>query len=198
VSGLHRIRLPVAYPQDKTTNNRERSETRPWRWQPHIIITFFFCIELQRDKTKTMASAAPDPNNPGNALASAVDGEVKNFQEMQQQLHSLRGDFQVVMGQQTENEMVKTELNMLDNSGSVLKKVGPVLVRQELDDAKETVSKRLEFIQKEKEGIEKKMKDKEEKMNEKAAKIQEMQSNMQRMTAQAVQAIQQQHQTSQG
>ena len=139
-----------------------------------------------------------DPNNPGNALASAVDAEIAKFRELQEQLHSLRGDLQVVMGQQTENEMVQTELNLLDGSSNVFKRVGPVLIRQDLDDAKDTVAKRLEFIQKEQDGIKSKLMTLEQQLNEKGMKIQEMQANMQKLTAQAVQAIQQQHQASQG
>lgn len=145
-----------------------------------------------------MALSSSDPNNPGNALAAAVEEEVQKYREMQEQLQSLRTQYQTVMGQQTENEMVQTELNMLDGSSNIYKRVGPVLVRQELDDAKDTVSKRLEFIQKEIDNVQNKMADYEKRMDEKATKIQELQSNMQRMTAEAVRAIQQQHQESQG
>ena len=144
-----------------------------------------------------MASAS-DPNNPGNALASAVDAEIAKFRDMQEQLHALRGDLQVVMGQQTENEMVQTELNLLDgNNTNVFKRVGPVLLRQDLADAKETVAKRLEFIQKEQDKIQTKMIEQDKQLNEQGLKIQQMQANMQAMTAQAVQAIQQQHAASQ-
>jgi prefoldin beta subunit len=139
-----------------------------------------------------------DPSNPGTTLATAVDAEIAKFREMQEQLHALRGDLQVVMGQQTENEMVQTELNLLDSSSGVFKRVGPVLVRQDLEDAKDTVAKRLEFIQKEQDGIKNKLADLENKLNEKGLKIQEMQQNMQALTAQAVNAIKQQHQASQG
>lgn len=134
--------------------------------------------------------------NPGNTLATAVDAEIAKFREMQEQLHALRGDLQVVMGQQTENEMVQTELNLLDGNQQqfkVFKRVGPVLLRQELPEAQETVAKRLEFIQKEHDKIQSKMMEQEKALQEKGMKIQEMQANMQRLTAQAVQAIQQQH-----
>ncbi|CAB9512528.1 Prefoldin subunit 6 [Seminavis robusta] len=139
-----------------------------------------------------MATSASDPNNPGNTLASAVDAEIAKFRELQEQLHGIRGDLQVVMGQQTENEMVQTELNLLKDD-VVYKRVGPVLVRQELDDAKETVSKRLEFISKEQDKLKAKMSAMEKQLDEKGRKIAGMQTDMQRMTAQAVQAIQQQH-----
>jgi prefoldin beta subunit len=143
-----------------------------------------------------MNTSATDPNNPGNTLASAVDAEIAQFRDLQEQLHGLRGDLQVLMGQQTENEMVQTELNLLLKDETVYKRVGPVLVRQELDDAKETVSKRLEFIQKEQDKLKTKMQGMEQQLEEKGRQIGEMQANMQRMTAQAVAAIHQQHQAS--
>ena len=41
------------------------------------------------------------------------------------------------------------ELDLLDETTSVFKLVGPVLMKVELLEAKENVSKRLEFIEKE-------------------------------------------------
>jgi prefoldin beta subunit len=41
---------------------------------------------------------------------------------------------------------VKEELERLDDDAPVFKLVGPVLMRQELDEAKQNVQKRIEFI----------------------------------------------------
>lgn len=38
------------------------------------------------------------------------------------------------------------ELDLLDNQNTVFKLIGPVLVKQDLDEAKATVGKRLEYI----------------------------------------------------
>lgn len=38
------------------------------------------------------------------------------------------------------------ELDMLENQNTVYKLIGPVLVKQDLDEAKATVAKRLEYI----------------------------------------------------
>lgn len=38
------------------------------------------------------------------------------------------------------------ELDLLDSTNTVYKLIGPVLVKQELDEAKATVGKRLEYI----------------------------------------------------
>ena len=42
--------------------------------------------------------------------------------------------------------MVKQELDLLDDQSTVYKMVGPVLMKNDLDDAKQTVEKRLEYI----------------------------------------------------
>jgi prefoldin beta subunit len=48
-----------------------------------------------------------------------------------------------------ENTTVKEELDLLEDDAVVYKLVGPVLVKQELSEAKQTVEKRLEYIKKE-------------------------------------------------
>uniref|UniRef100_UPI00358F3CB1 prefoldin subunit 6 isoform X1 n=1 Tax=Myxine glutinosa TaxID=7769 RepID=UPI00358F3CB1 len=49
-----------------------------------------------------------------------------------------------------ENTIVKEELDLLDETNTVYKLVGPVLVKQDLEEAKSTVGKRLEYITAEK------------------------------------------------
>jgi prefoldin beta subunit len=51
--------------------------------------------------------------------------------------------------QANENDMVKKELDLLDDEAKVYKLVGPVLLKQDVDEAKTNVNKRLEFINKE-------------------------------------------------
>ncbi|XP_027563377.1 prefoldin subunit 6, partial [Neopelma chrysocephalum] len=41
---------------------------------------------------------------------------------------------------------IPQELNLLDSSNTIFKLLGPVLVRQDLEEAKATVGKRLEYI----------------------------------------------------
>ena len=54
----------------------------------------------------------------------------------------------VLYQQANENAMVKQELDRLDDSAHVYKLVGPVLMKQELQEAKHSITARLEFIQK--------------------------------------------------
>ena len=129
-------------------------------------------------------------------MASAVDAEIAKFRQLQADLQQLRQDLSTVMGQETENEMVHMELELLknnDDSTKVYKQLGPVLLRQDLDEAKQTVTKRLEFIRSEKTRLEKKVQDTEDKGNALAQKIQQMQAGLQQTTADAVRAIAQQH-----
>jgi len=79
-------------------------------------------------------------------MAAAVDAEVAKFRELQTEISELRSSQQTLIGQQNENEMVKQELDLLDDSSTVYKMVGPVLMKNDLDDAKQTVEKRLEYI----------------------------------------------------
>ncbi len=88
--------------------------------------------------------------NIGEQMANAVDAEIASFRTLQEELQKLRSDQQLLMQQQSENEMVKQELDFIDENDSgnsqVYKLVGPVLMKNELSDAKQTVEQRLELI----------------------------------------------------
>jgi prefoldin beta subunit len=127
--------------------------------------------------------------NPGGAMAAEIDAEVAKFREIQAQLNKVRNDLQIVIAQYTENEMVNQELQLVDESQNVYKMVGPVLIKNSLEDARETVKKRLEFITSEKTRLEQQAKDLEKKGNEIAVKVQTMQSALQQATAAAVNEV---------
>ena len=79
-------------------------------------------------------------------MAAAVDADVALYRSIQEDIQKLRSDQQTLMGQLNENEMVKQELDLLDDSSTIYKQVGPVLMKNDLDDAKQTVEQRLELI----------------------------------------------------
>ncbi len=85
-------------------------------------------------------------SNPGDQMVAAVDSQVKLFRQIQEEVQKLRNDQQLLMQQQSENEMVKQELSLLDDSSQVYKMVGPVLMKNDTEDAKQTVDQRLELI----------------------------------------------------
>ncbi|KAL0225523.1 hypothetical protein RCL1_003435 [Eukaryota sp. TZLM3-RCL] len=72
--------------------------------------------------------------------------EFRALQEEASNLYSLRTKF---LGQQTENEMVLSELNLLDSESKVFKLSGPVLLPQDLDEAKTVVRTRIGYITRE-------------------------------------------------
>ena len=49
-------------------------------------------------------------------------------------------------GQLNENTTVKEELDLLKSGNDVYKLIGPVLVKQDLEEAKQNVGKRMEYI----------------------------------------------------
>lgn len=49
-------------------------------------------------------------------------------------------------GQLNENIMVKEELELLKEENDVFKLIGPVLVKQDLYEAKQNVDKRIDYI----------------------------------------------------
>lgn len=126
-------------------------------------------------------------------MAAAIDEEVAKFRQIQTDLQKVRSDLQIVMGQLAENDMVKQELDLLDGNANVFKLVGPVLIKNSHDDAKETVIKRIEFITSEKNRLETKAKDLETKGADVAQKVQTMQLSLQQATAAAVQQVAAQH-----
>jgi prefoldin beta subunit len=121
--------------------------------------------------------------------AAEIDDEIANFREVQEQLQRVRNDLQLVMSQLTENEMVQQELVLLESSTNVYKMVGPVLIKNSLDDAKDTVAKRLEFISSEKKTLEEKAKELETRGIAISLKVQQMQQSLQQATAAAVQEV---------
>jgi prefoldin beta subunit len=75
--------------------------------------------------------------------------------------------------QLSENQLVKEELDMLDEDAKVYKLVGPVLMPQDLTEAKDVVATRIKFITGQVTEAELRAKDLEEKQQ--AAKLKLMQ-----------------------
>jgi prefoldin beta subunit len=57
------------------------------------------------------------------------------FREMQEEVQKLHSDMQTLQGQETENEMVLQELDLLSEDSSVYKMIGPVLIKQDNEDS---------------------------------------------------------------
>ena len=82
-----------------------------------------------------------------------ADAEMEVYRGIQGEIGKLAGARQQLISQVNENGMVKQELDLLEDSATVFKLVGPILVKQELGEAKVNVEKRLEFIKNELEKV---------------------------------------------
>ncbi|XP_054890729.1 prefoldin subunit 6 [Poeciliopsis prolifica] len=80
------------------------------------------------------------------AIQKKLKAEVEKYTQTQKDVSKSVSARQKLETQMAENNIVKEELDLLDGSNTVFKLIGPVLVKQDLDEAKATVAKRLEYI----------------------------------------------------
>ena len=78
---------------------------------------------------------------------SEVQDEIKKYEDTRKKLSSLITSRQKLLAQQHENQMVKVELDALEgDEGVVYKLIGPVLVKVEVEEAKNNVNSRLKWF----------------------------------------------------
>uniref|UniRef100_A0A0D9VE85 Prefoldin subunit 6 n=1 Tax=Leersia perrieri TaxID=77586 RepID=A0A0D9VE85_9ORYZ len=77
------------------------------------------------------------------------------------------------------------ELELVNDEANVYKLIGPVLVKQDLAEAKANVKKRIEYISAELKRMDRALKDLEEKQNGKKESIFKLQQKMQAVQAKA-------------
>ncbi|XP_045464259.1 prefoldin subunit 6 [Harmonia axyridis] len=82
-------------------------------------------------------------------LQRKFQSELDNFRNTQKELQKAISTRQQLDGQLSENEIVKGELDILENNAKVYKSVGPVLIKTDLSEARINVSKRMDYISKE-------------------------------------------------
>lgn len=85
--------------------------------------------------------------------------------------------------------MVLQEFNLLEADASIYKLVGPVLAKQDINEAKSNVSKRIEYIQKEIVRMEQLEVDFTAKVEDKKKNIQKLQDDYRKLMAQAQQQV---------
>ncbi|XP_066901214.1 prefoldin subunit 6-like [Halyomorpha halys] len=79
-------------------------------------------------------------------LQAKLQAELDKFKAVEKEYHKAVSQRQVLDGQLHENTGVKQELDLLKDDGEVYKLIGPVLVKQELTEAKQNVAKRMDYI----------------------------------------------------
>ncbi|KAH9317174.1 hypothetical protein KI387_018943 [Taxus chinensis] len=110
--------------------------------------------------------------NQANVLSKIQKDIAKN--------HQVRKQYTIQHG---ENEMVQKELEFLTEDANVYKLIGPVLVKQDLAEAKANVSKRIEYITAELRRLDGTLKGLEEQQNAKKEEILKIQQRLQVLQA---------------
>ncbi|EEY55915.1 uncharacterized protein PITG_08660 [Phytophthora infestans T30-4] len=118
-------------------------------------------------------------------LKEQVDTEMARYRALQDEVQVLATQRQTYAQQANENDMVKKELDLLDDEAKVYKLVGPVLLKQDADEAKSNVNKRLEFINNELNKVNSKIEAKEKEAVGIRNNISNMQMEMQKRAAEA-------------
>jgi prefoldin beta subunit len=116
-----------------------------------------------------------DPNF-ARKLQDSYEGEMKALQAINQKIAQLGEPRQKLVGQISENKMVQKEMEILEDEAVLYKLVGPVLVKQDLVDAKDNVRKRVEYYEKEMERVQKIQAEHEKEQQGHRAALQKIQS----------------------
>ncbi|KAM3866826.1 prefoldin subunit 6 [Diretmus argenteus] len=114
------------------------------------------------------------------AIHKKLQSEIEKYTQMQKDVSKSMSVRQKLEAQLTENNIVKEELDLLDTANTVYKLIGPVLVKQDLDEAKATVTKRLEYINGEIQRYETLLKDMEKKSEQHREVLSSLQQEYQR------------------
>lgn len=109
-----------------------------------------------------------------------LQAELEKYQQLQKDLSKCMSARQKLEAQVTENNIVKEELELLNSDNLVFKLIGPVLVKQDLEEAKATVSKRLEYINGEIKRYEAQIKDLEKKSEQHRDTLTKLQQEFQK------------------
>ncbi|XP_029638092.1 prefoldin subunit 6 [Octopus sinensis] len=96
-------------------------------------------------------------------LQKRLQNEVEKYQSVQKDIQKYIMGKQKLDAQLNENTLVKEELDILEKESCVYKLIGPVLVKQDLEEAKQNVQKRIDYISSELKRHENTIKDLEKK-----------------------------------
>ncbi|KAL0973917.1 hypothetical protein UPYG_G00212910 [Umbra pygmaea] len=120
------------------------------------------------------------------AIQKKLQSELEKYQQMQKDVSKSMSARQKLEAQLTENNIVKEELDLLDSENTVYKLIGPVLVKQDLEEAKATVAKRLQYINGEIQRYETLLKDMEKKSDQHREVLSSLQQEYQKAQGRAV------------
>lgn len=116
--------------------------------------------------------AQRDLENKANDLSKLQKDIAKN--------HQVRKKYTIQLG---ENELVLKELDLLRDDANVYKMIGPVLVKQDLAEARANVRKRIEYISAELKRLDATLQDLEDKQKSKQETVVKVQQRIQSLQA---------------
>ena len=121
-----------------------------------------------------------------DAIQKRLQTELDKFKAFQKDLQKYGSARQQLESQLNENNLVLDELKLLEADAGVFKMIGPVLVRQELEESKQNVQKRIDYINgeiKRHEGVIKDLEGKTDSQRETIGKLQAQFQQMQQPTS---------------
>ncbi|XP_009791574.1 prefoldin subunit 6 [Nicotiana tabacum] len=116
-------------------------------------------------------------------LQRDLENKANDLSKLQKDIsknHQIRKKYTIQLG---ENELVLKELDLLNEDANVYKLIGPVLVKQDLAEARANVKKRIEYISAELKRLDSTLQDLEEKQNSKKETILKLQQKIQSLQA---------------
>ena len=113
---------------------------------------------------------------------------IKENQSIEKEQSKIRVSINDFENKKNENNIVKAELDLLDDEDVVYKLIGPILVQQETSDAKIQVNSRIEMINKEMHKLEKNYQTNSKNMETNRQKIADIQTKLIQISKQLEQA----------
>ncbi|CAI9101678.1 OLC1v1039057C1 [Oldenlandia corymbosa var. corymbosa] len=116
-------------------------------------------------------------------LQRDLENKANDLNKLQKDIsknHQVRKKYTIQLG---ENELVLKELELLNEDANVYKLIGPVLVKQDLAEARANVRKRIDYISAELKRLDGTLQDLEDKQKSKQETVMKLQQRIQSMQA---------------
>ena len=110
--------------------------------------------------------------------------KLKEIESLEKEQSRIRLGISSFENKKNENSMVKSELALLEEGDIVYKLIGPILVKQDIGEAKLQVDSRLEMIQKEINKLERNYRENAAKIEEKRKATFEIQNKLLQLSKQ--------------
>jgi prefoldin beta subunit len=108
-----------------------------------------------------------------------LEEEVKQLRQIQSDIVTNTNAKAQLLAQIKEHEIVKQELELVEDEANIYKLIGPILIKQDKMEATANVSKRIDFMQNELKRLEAHLEESQKKQNDKRKNIMTIQSKLQ-------------------